>query len=453
MTDVRPFRALRYDPAQVDLSRVIVPPYDVVAAEDRAAFFERDPHNAIRLELTRDVADEATTDYHHVRETLDAWIAQQVLTRDAEPALYPLRQSFTAPDGTRLAREGFFALVHLEDYARRIVRPHERTLAGPKADRLKLLRAARANLSVVFLLYEDREHTLASLLGDALERGSVGTARDESGAEHRLARLADRAAIGEIARFLADRPVVIADGHHRYETALSYRDERRVAGAGDGRDAPHEWLLVYLANAFAPGSLLLPIHRLVVKGALPTETQVARSEASRAQRAEGERRPEGGPSEVHEDCLRGRLPGWESHTVPIADPRELPDLLARHLEPLRDRRHAFAADDASGRLRILSRPRSFGELTVRVIHREVIEGVFGLDEAAVRAGAIAYPKSALQTARDLRAGRGAVALYLNPLSAEDVFRVTGAGEVLPQKSTFFTPKLPSGLVFRPLDGA
>jgi uncharacterized protein (DUF1015 family) len=423
MTDVRPFRALRYDPARVDLSRVIVPPYDVVAAEDRAGFYERDPHNAIRLELTRDAADEASTEYHHVRETLETWIAQQVLTRDAEPALYPLRQTFTAPDGTRLAREGFFALLHLEDYARRIVRPHERTLAGPKADRLKLLRAARANLSIVFLLYEDREHAIAELLRDGIERGSVGTARDESGAEHQLARLVDPAAIDEVVRFLADRPVVIADGHHRYETALTYRDERRAAGDGSGPDAPHEWLLVYLANAFAPGNLLLPIHRLVLKGALPTEAG-----------------------------LRELLPEWESREVPIADPGELPDLLARHLEPLRDR-HAFAADDASGRLRIFSRARRASELTVRVIHREVIEGVFGLDEAAVRAGAIAYPKSALQTARDLRAGRGAVALYLNPLTPEDVFRVTAAGEVLPQKSTFFTPKLPSGLVFRSLDAA
>jgi uncharacterized protein (DUF1015 family) len=232
--------------------------------------------------------------------------------------------------------------------------------------------------------------------------------------------------------------VVIADGHHRYETALDYRDERRAAGAGTGVDAPHEWLLVYLANAYAPGSLLLPIHRLVSKGALPTEMQVSRSGAK--------------PSEVHRDWLRERLPGWDCRAVPIADPGELPGLLARHLEPLLDR-HAFAADDASGRLRIFSRARRDGELLVRVIHREVIEGVFGLDEDAVRAGAIAYPKSALQTARDLRAGRGAVALYLNPLTPEDVFRVTGAGEVLPQKSTFFTPKLPSGLVFRPLDAA
>ena len=421
MTSIRPFRALRYDPARVELSDVVVPPYDVIAAEDRAAFFERDPYNAIRLELTRDVSEEASTDYAHVRETLDAWIASRVLIRDEAPALYPLRQTFTAPDGARMAREGFFALIHLEDYTRRIVRPHERTLAGPKADRLKILRAAHANLSVVFLLYEDHENALAPLLTRAIEGASLGSATDATGSEHRLARIEDAQSVDAIASFLADRPVVIADGHHRYETALDYRDERRAAGAGDGPDAPHEWLLVYLANAFAPGSLLLPIHRLVLKGALPTDAG-----------------------------LRQRLPGWECREVDVRDPERIPAALAEHLEPLADR-HAFAADDASGRLRIFSRPAGDGELTVRVIHREVIEGVFDLDEEAVRGGAIAYPKSALQTARDLRAGRGAVALYLNALAPEDVFRVTSAGEVLPQKSTFFTPKLPSGLVFRPLD--
>ncbi len=422
MTLIRPFRALRYDADRVDLSRVIVPPYDVIAAEDRDGFFERDPHNAIRLELTRDVADEAGTDYAHVRETLDAWIAEKVLTRDTQPAFYPLRQSFTAPDGSTLAREGFFALVHLEDYEKRIVRPHERTLAGPKADRLKILRAANANLSVVFMLYEDRDDELAPLLTSALDANELGTAREASGSEHRLARLDDANAQETLTAFLADRPVVIADGHHRYETAINYRNERRAAGDGDGPDAPHEWLLVYLANAFAPGSLLLPIHRLVLKGALPTDEGLAQ-----------------------------RLPGWECRDVAVDDPADVPALLEQYLEPLADR-HAFAADDASGRLRIFSRPADDGELTVRVIHREVIEGVFDLDEDAVRGGAISYPKSALQTARDLRAGRGAVALYLNPLEPEDVFRVTAAGEVLPQKSTFFTPKLPSGLVFRPIDG-
>jgi uncharacterized protein (DUF1015 family) len=422
MTRLRPFRALRYDPTRTDLGRVIVPPYDVIAAEDREGFFARDPHNAIRLELTRDVADEASADYSDVRRTLDDWIASGVLVRDDTPALYPLRQTFEAPTGGRHTREGFFALLHLEDYERRIVRPHERTLAGPKADRLKMLRAARANLSVVFMLYEDREGVLAPALTGALEGSALATARDETGAEHTLARLTDAADSAAIVDFFEDHPVVIADGHHRYETALAYRDEQRAAGAGEDDAAPHEWMLVYFANAYADGSQLLPIHRLVLKGSMPTET-----------------------------AWRDRLPGWTQETFPVSSADAVPALLAERLEPLADR-HAFAADDASGVLRIFSRPRAADDpLTVRVIHQDVIDGVFGLDESAVREGAIAYPKSALQTARDLRAGRGAVALYLNALAPEDVFRVTGAGEVLPQKSTFFFPKLPSGLVFRTLE--
>lgn len=417
MTLVRPFRALRYDPARVDLAKVIVPPYDVIAPDDRVAFYERDPHNSIRLELTKEVEHEATTDYAEVRSTLDGWRAEGVLTRDTQPGLYALRQSFTAPDGSITVREGFFALLHLEDYERGIVRPHERTLAEPKADRLKVLRAARANLSSVFLLYEDRDDELAQRLAADFEGEGVVSAQDETGIRHTLAPVGDPERIAAVQSFLADRPVVIADGHHRYETGLAYRDEQRAAGSA--ADGPQEWLLAYFANAYAPGSLLLPIHRLIRKGSPPAP-----------------------------EAWDQRLPDWRQTQIEVKSPDEIPALLAEHLEPLSSG-PAFAADDASGVLRIFSRPADTdGELSVRIIHRDVIDGVFGLDEQAVRDGAIEYPKSALQTARDVRAGRGPVALYLNALTADDVFRVTGAGEVLPQKSTFFFPKLPTGLVFR-----
>jgi uncharacterized protein (DUF1015 family) len=423
MTQIRPFRALRYDASKVSLAKVIVPPYDVIAAGDREGFYARDPHNAIRLELTRRVEDEAGTDYADVRGTLQRWTREGILVQDQRPALYALRQSFQGPDGKTHVRDGFFGLLRLEDYARRSVRPHERTLEGPKADRLKMLRAAQANLSSVFLLYEDREEELLRRLAPAFEAEPLASARDEFGATHRLARIEDAALIESVRGFLEPRPLVIADGHHRYETALAYRDERRAAAPGAGESAPFEWILAYFANAFAPGSLLLPIHRLILRGAAPSQREWTE-----------------------------RLPGWSCETVELASAEELPGLLASRLAPLRSR-HAFGADDAGGKLRIFSRPRSEDELSVRVIHREVIEGVFGLDERAVREGAIDYPKSALQTALDLRAGRGVTALYLNPLAPEDVFRVTGAGEVLPQKSTFFYPKLPTGLVFRGFEPA
>ena len=420
MTDVRPFRALRYDPARVDLDRVIAPPYDVVNAEERAFYWERDPHGAIRLELTRDPDAEAATDYREVADTLAAWRREGVLRLDDAPALYALRQRFTGPAGEPRLREGFFAALRLEPYERRVVRPHERTLAGPKADRLKLLRATRANLSPIFLLYEDPERALSELLTQQLDAGPAVEARDPAGVEHRLAAVTDAAAIARVQAFLATRPVVIADGHHRYETALAYQAERSGAGGAD-------FVLAYLADAYAPGSLLLPIHRVVREVPAPDDA-----------------------------AWRARLPGWDEKRVACEDPARIPALLAAELAPLAADRQAFAADDGSGVVRVFSRPRrgegpAGAEIGTRVLHAEVLAGVFGLDDAAVRDGAVAFPKQPLEAAREVRAGRGTVALYLNPLRPADVFRVTAAGEVLPQKSTYFHPKLPTGLCFRLLD--
>jgi uncharacterized protein (DUF1015 family) len=420
VTDVRPFRALRYDPKRVDLGKVLAPPYDVIAADERARLWDRDPHSAIRLELTREVGEEARTDYHEVAERLGEWRRSGVLVRDARAAFYALRQRFAGPDGSPVERVGWFAELRLEDYEKRVVRPHERTLAAPRADRLKLLRATRANLSAVFFLYEDREHTLGPLLGAALEAPDATPVRDAEGVEHTLVRVADPGPQAVLRSFLADRSCVIADGHHRYETALEYRDERLRAEPGAGEAAPFRSILAYFANAYAPGTLLLPIHRVIRKGPAPTDA-----------------------------AWRERLAGWEERSAAVESAEEIPALLARWLEPLRHR-HAFAADDGSGRLRVFARPDD-GELGVRVIHREVLHGVFGIGEDAVRDGAVDFPKSALAAARHVREGRGAVAIYLNPLEPEDVFRVTAAGELLPQKSTFFHPKLPTGLLFRALE--
>ena len=416
MASVRPFRALRYATDRVDFASVLAPVYDVVSPEDRDVYWQRDPHNALRLELTRSVEEEADADYRDTAETLEAWLAEGVLRFDDAPAFYVLRQTFSAPDGRELARTGVFVALDVEPYERRIVRPHERTLAGPKADRLKILRATRTNLSSVFMLYEDRDGKLDSLLDEALAASDAIEVTNDAGIHHRLAPLRDEAGVAALQGFLADRPLVIADGHHRYETALNYHAEQEGAGTPD---RGHGRILAYLANAFAPGSLLLPIHRLVREVAAP------------------------------DDGGWAKLAGWSATSVAIPGEDAIPGLLAEHLAPLADR-HAFAADDGSGQLRIFSKPGD-EELTVRVVHREVLDGVFGLDDDAVRNGAVSFPKSAEQTARDVRNGRGTVALYLNPLAPDDVFRVTEAGETLPQKSTFFFPKLPTGILFRSVD--
>ena len=266
MTKARPFRAVRYDTRRVDLSKVIVPPYDVIAPDERERYFERDPHNAIRFELTRKVEEEAGADYAEIAGLLEAWRSSGVLIRDERPGYYVMKQRFEAPGGEVLERIGFYAELGLAEYDERVVRPHERTLAGPKADRLKLLRAARANLSTVFLLYQDREGKRAELLAAAFDEGRggevLGAARDDGGVEYTLARIVDPEACAALEHFMDERPTVIADGHHRYETALNYRREMRAA-QGEVADAPYESTLAYFANAYAPGSLLLPIHRVV----------------------------------------------------------------------------------------------------------------------------------------------------------------------------------------------
>lgn len=421
MTDIAPFRGLRFDPERVDLADVLVPPYDVVQPGERKLYYDRSPYNAIRLELTRDASEEASTDYSDVRDTLDAWQAEGVLRLEDAPALYVLRQRFTAPDGSKLERTGFFGALQLEPYEHRVVLPHERTLAGPKADRLKILRATEANLSSVMTLYEDKDETLSAAFELALAGSETVEATDEAGVTQVLAPLRDPAAISLIRAFLADRQVVIADGHHRYETALNYREEKRGAGTRSGDEAPWDRTLAYFTNAFAPGSLLLPIHRVIPEGKVPSVPE-----------------------------WRARLPNWSMREIEFSDSDQLETLLEAHLAPLADR-PAFAADDGTGTLRIFSRPKD-PEMPIRLVHSEVIGGVFGLGDDAVRDGAVVFKKSTQVAAAAVREEGASVALYLNPLTPDDVFRVTGAGEVLPQKSTFFYPKLPSGLVFR-LHGA
>jgi uncharacterized protein (DUF1015 family) len=421
MTAARPFCAVRYDTAKVTLSNVIVPPYDVIAADERETYFTRDPHNAIRFELTRKAADEASADYADVGKTLAAWRSSGILISDSKPNYYVMRQRFTAPSGEALERVGFFAELGLADYSEGVVRPHERTLSGPKADRLKMLRASRANLSAVFLLYEDRDQELAAILAHALEANTVAEAQDDAGVDYTLALLSDPGDVEVVRSFMDRSPCVIADGHHRYETALAYRDEERAAGS-TRPDAACESTLAYFANAYAPGSLLLPIHRVVKKDACSAP-----------------------PSD---DQWRDGLPGWEQKRVPMAGAESIADLLEEHLQPL-DGKPAFAADDAQGSLRIFWRDVEIGdELVVRVLENDVLKSVFGLDPEAIRNGAVSFPKSAVRAADEVRGGEGCVALYLNALSPDDVFRVTELGDVMPQKSTFFYPKVPTGLVFR-----
>jgi uncharacterized protein (DUF1015 family) len=418
VTDILPFKGLRFNVSRTALKDLLVPPYDVVQPAERKLYYERSPYNAIRLELTKDKSDEDSTDYSEVRNTFEAWKKESVLVREDTPVYYALRQRFETAGGENYERLGFFGALRLESYADSIVLPHERTLSGPKEDRLKILRATQANVSSVMMLYEDREDILGPALSQALSYSGAVSTTDDAGVSHTFAPLKDPVAISDITAFMASRQVVIADGHHRYETALTYRDEKRAESPADSaKEQPWDRTLAYFTNAFSEGSLLLPIHRVVRDISVPTL-----------------------------DKWKALLPSWSVREVQFSGIDQLDSLLSAHLSPLKDR-PAFAADDGSGRLLVFYRDPS-DELSILAIHEEVIKGVLGLSESAVRDGGLGFKKSAEMAAREVLEGEAVLSLYLNALTPDEVFRVTRSGEVLPQKSTFFYPKLPSGLVFR-----
>jgi uncharacterized protein (DUF1015 family) len=395
MSEVRPFAALRF---ARDPEPRIAPPWDVISEADRARF-GAEPENIVHLTLPP--GPEGARDYAAARTRLERWRREGVLVRDASPALYTLAER--TPRG-RL-RRGFFAELRLADYAERAVLPHERTMPKAKQDRLLLTREVRANLEPLFFLYEDRDGRGAALLDAAAQAEALARPRGPDGSGLELRAIRDGALVAGLERLLADRPVVIADGHHRYETMLAYRDERRAAAGRIEREAPFEFVLGYFVNAFDPGTEIRAIHR-VLRGA----SAAPRDALARAGFAV-------------EDL--GGAPA---------------DALLERLASRRKDAHAYAFASASGAL-LGTRARG-PRLDVEVLHDELLAplgGALGFD---------AEPDRVLATARS---ETGAWAVFLNPLEPGELFRVVASGAVLPQKSTYFAPKVPSGLVLRSLD--
>ncbi|MFI5246672.1 MAG: DUF1015 family protein, partial [Gemmatimonadales bacterium] len=276
MARIYPFRAYRYDAARFDLARVLTQPYDKITPEMQERYYVLDPHNLVSIEKGRVQPDDGPQSnvYTRAAQTLDAWIRDGALRQDAAPSLYVCSQEFTAPgtDQQRRVRRGFLALLGLEDYSAGVVFRHEQTHTAARADRLELLRHARAHTGQLLMLFDDAGARLTSLIARVMRAAPEHEVTDEFGVVHRLWPVSDPAAVDSFARAMADRKLLIADGHHRYETALAYRDEcrsrdpverDRARGAGSTPDAPHEKTLVTLYPLQDPGVLVLPTHRTV----------------------------------------------------------------------------------------------------------------------------------------------------------------------------------------------
>lgn len=432
MADILPFRALRYDLDRVTANEVVTQPYDKITPAMQERYYAASPYNLVRIILGRREPTDNTAQSVYTRAASYAreWRAQGILRQDALPSIYAYSQTFKAPSGDEFERRGFIALGRVEDYSANVVFRHEQTLAKPKADRLELLRATRAHYEQLFLLYEDSGEVGALL---APQSSPAIDVTDEYGVAHRVWQISDPVTIASVQEKMHDTKLVIADGHHRYETALNYRNERRAeAGATANSDAPYEFVMMTFVNMNDPGLLILPTHRVV------------HSLASFS-------------SEDFQNSSRAYFEVEEVDSVLDA---------ARATALLRERGRDTTALLAvtSKRAFILHSPKDaasqfltgFTErqcaLDVVQLHKCLLEGVLNLSEESIRNQQnLTYVREAAEALDQVRGGKANIAFLINPCRVEQVRDIAFAGEVMPQKSTDFYPKLLSGLTAYALD--
>ena len=370
----------------------------------RSRYLSLSPHNLVRVILGERTAEDSERDnlYTRAARYLDDWIARGVLAQDREAGIFPYFQEFTVPDtGERLVRKGFIALGAVEDYSAGVVHRHEQTLSGPKKDRLELLRHTHAHCGQLFMLYPDRAGSIDALLDDAAALAPIADVSDEYGAVHRVWRMADAA---RVAQLMADKKLLIADGHHRYETALAFRNENPGLPGADR-------VMMTFVNMHSPGLKILATHRLVS-----------------GLDADG----------LTERFLRAAAAGFQVEEIGSLD------ALKRAWNEGEGRSIIGAA--IGGRLFLLEDRQARGELDVRVLHQRLLGEALGIGEEAVRDEQhLRYVRGLDAAVEEVRKGVAQIAFLLKPVSVEQVAATSFAGGVMPQKSTDFYPKLLSGL--------
>jgi uncharacterized protein (DUF1015 family) len=420
MADVTPLRALHYDLAKVgSLQDVIAPPYDVIDPDQRAALLARSPYNVVAIDLP-EAEHEAGDPYERAADLLEQWRADGVIVRDEEPAIWALVQDFTGPDGTSHTRHGLFARVRVEEYGPGRIRPHERTHPGPREDRLRLTRATKANLSPIFSLYSDPEGAAWGAVQPATEQAPFGEATDEDGTTNRLWRIADPDAIATVQATLKDAELLIADGHHRYETARVYADE--VGGEGE-----HRYVLMCLVALEDPGLTVFPTHRLIrdttsqsqeaLAGALREAFDIAPIEHSELRPPDGD-----GPLEMgYIDAHFQRAFRLTLKDQAIAD---------RALE---------------------GQPEPYRHLDTAILEALILRGPLGLtDDDIDHMRGLGYARSDAEALELVLSAAYDAAFFLRSTPVGQVQDIAATGINMPPKTTFFFPKVPTGLVFNPL---
>jgi len=417
MADVQPLRAIHYDPAVAGpLADVVAPPYDVIDADQRAALIARSPFNVVAIDLPQGEPDP----YAVAREAFAGWQRQGALVRDEQPALWAHTQDYTGPDGVRRTRRGFFCRVRIEDYGAGRVRPHERTHPGPKEDRLRLTRATQANISPIFSLYSDPAQAAWRALAPATEQQPWADITDADDTTHRLWRVSDADAIAAVQTATRDAELLIADGHHRYETMQAYADE--VGGEGE-----HRYILMCLVALEDPGLTVFPTHRLI--------------------RGLDEQRRQALAQSLARDFEITEVPVAEIAPPPGEGPLVLGYIDGRDGRALRLRIKDQAIADAA----LPDRSDAYRQLDTGVLETLLLKNALGYsDDDIAHFNGLFYARDTAEALAMVRSGEFDAAFLMRPTPVGQVRAVAAAGENMPPKSTYFFPKLLTGLLFNPL---
>jgi uncharacterized protein (DUF1015 family) len=452
MAVVAPFRGVRYNPGKIkNIEEVLTPPYDVINEEEGALFLRRNPYNMIQLDLrnTGQRADRDHDRYGEARDRFADWQKEQVLIRDPEPALYLYFIEYQHPSGEVLVRKGLVGLVGLAEFSEGIVKPHEQTFSGVIEDRLELMDACGAQFSQVFSLYSDPDQKIMARLEAAREPDPVVVARDRDGNLHTLWRVSDPEVLGEVARMFTDKPLYIADGHHRYTTALACRRRALERNPDLPPESPYNYIMMYLCACEDPGLSVLPTHRLLN---LPGQVSAAQAVAvvepfftvTELPGAGGSReslvhslldRMDECAGEADRICLGMYHPGEDRAFLLTVRPEALQSrMIQAHSSVLRN-------------------------LDVVVLSDLLLHGAFGLShERCVQDGLVSY-FSDVDAALDSAVKKSVsntkstpLLFFLNPTRVSQVTDVADQGEIMPHKSTFFYPKILTGLLLNKLTG-
>jgi len=427
MADVRPFQALRYNTAIENMSAVICPPYDVIGPQQEEALLARSPDNFIRLEYSKafPTDSESCNRYTRALARLQEWLRDDVLKQDHKPAYY-LHEHTYVYQGQRIARRGLFARVRLEEWDRMIIRPHERTLTGPKRDRIKLISTLEANTSPVFGLYQDEGRFIGAVLDQVAGWPETLEFDGENGEFHRLWVIDDPETVAAIEHAFSDKPIYIADGHHRYESALAYRNERRAFDPKIPPDAALDFVMMSLTDMADPGLLILPTHRLI-KNLRKSSLNILPERLEEFFTVERFKAANDGWQKVRrlmaEDSSRFfiyGLNGDELLGLKVKNQAKIESLMPDGHTP------------------------TYRGMDVSLVDHVVLEDILGMN--AMDEERIAYDHDLDSAVARVKSGEFQFAFALKPVRPETIQAISDAKDRMPRKSTYFYPKLPSGIV-------